>query len=93
MLDLTMTIVFFALLILLLGMSHRAGLNILFWSLLIFMIIASVFVFYKYIQDYEEKHGKGSWVFDPFAMSRRSRTTRIGQLRKRDIKLSKLAEN
>ena len=84
--DSTMIIVFFALLFLLLGMTHRAGITILFWSLLGFIIVASVFMFYQYVHEYEKTHGKGTWAFDPFAMMRRSRTTRVGQLQESDIK-------
>lgn len=79
-----MIAVFFALLFLLLGMTYRAGLTVLFWSLLGFIVVASVFVFYQYVHEYEQTHGKGTWVFDPLALIRRGRTTRVGQLRQND---------
>ena len=84
--DLLLTTIFFALLFLLLGVTHRAGLTILFWSLLIFVIVAGIFVFYQYVRDYERIHGVGSWTFDPFALMRRSRITRVGGLRAEDLR-------
>ena len=84
--DLLLTTVFFALLFLLLGVTYRAGLTILFWSRLIFVIVAGIFVFYQYVRDYERVHGVGSWTFDPFALMRRSRIKRVGGMNAEDLR-------
>lgn len=83
--DLLLTIVFFSLLFLLLGVTHRAGLTILFWSLLIFVVVAGVFAFYQFVREYEQIHGVGSWSFDPFALMRRTHITRAGGMRAEDL--------
>lgn len=84
--DMLLAGVFFALLFLLLGVTFSAGLTILFWSLLIFVVVSFAFVFYQYVREYEEEHGVGSWSFDPFVLLRRSRVTRVGEMRAEDLR-------
>ena len=81
-----MIFLFFSLLLVLAIMAHKAGFSILVWSLIIFGVIAGLFLFFQYVKEYEERNGKGSWTFDPFALARRSRTTRNGELRPSEIK-------
>jgi len=81
-----MVFLFFSLLLVLAIMAHKAGFSILVWSLIIFGVIAGLFLFFQYVREYEERNGKGSWTFDPFALARRSRTSRNGELRPSEIR-------
>ena len=48
-----MVTIFFALLALLTSVAYRAELTVLYWSLLIFGILCGIFVFYRYVHEYE----------------------------------------
>lgn len=77
--DVLITTVFFTLLVLLTSVAYRADMPIVYWSLLIFGVLCGVFVFYRYVHEYEQEHGRGSWRFDPFG-SMRSLRGRSGWL-------------